>query len=99
MHVHLRIQILYEYVETIIDYNECNDTPLSNENIRDAIHKVIKEEVYDVHNITTNAHRIALDSQNITTDASGHTSNTQRENANEILTSEKLYKLGMMAEK
>ena len=47
------------------------------------MYKVIAEEESDAHNIT-------LDAQNITAGTFSQTSNTQRENANAILTSEKL---------
>ena len=30
--------------ETLIDYNERNDAPFFNENIRDSMHKVIQED-------------------------------------------------------
>ena len=35
-----------------------------------------------------------MDANSVTEDTYSHTSNTQRDNANEIFTSEKLYKLG-----
>ena len=62
---------------TIINYNDRIRSPLLNENIREAIHKVIEEE---------------SDSNNVTADTFGHTSNTQGENANMIFTSDKLDK-------
>ena len=77
--------------ETIIDYNDHNDAPFSNENIQDAIHKVIEEKELDAHNIT-------LDANNRTADTFSPTSNTQRYNTNAILTSEKLDKLDALAE-
>ena len=44
------------------------------------------------------AHNINLDAQNVTVDTFSQTSNTQRENKNKILTSEKLDKLYALAE-
>ena len=67
--------------ETLINYNDRNDEPFSIENIWDEIHKVIKEEVLDDHNITLDAH-------NITTDNFSQTSKTQRYITNAMLTSE-----------
>ena len=29
--------------ESLVDYNDCNDSPLTNEKIQDAMHKVIAE--------------------------------------------------------
>ena len=67
---------------TITDFNDRNGAPFSNENIRDAIHRVIaKEEAGD--------HKITSDSHNITVDTFSQTPNTQRENKNTIFTSEK----------
>ena len=56
--------------KTIIDYNDCNDSLFPNENIRNAIHKVIEEDEYDSHNITLNAY-------GVTADSFSQTSNTQ----------------------
>ena len=69
--------------KTVVDYNDRNDTPLSNENILKAVHKVIEEE---------------SDVKNITADIFNHTYNKQRENANAILTSEKLDKSDDLAD-
>ena len=77
--------------ETRIDYNDRNDASLYNKNILDAIHKVIDEEELD-------AHYIILDAHNVTVDNFSQTSNTQRENSNAILTSEKLDKSDALAE-
>ena len=65
---------------TLTDYNDSNNTPLYNKNIREATGKVIKYESI-------------ADSINVTTDTISHTSNTQSENTNAIFTSEKLDKL------
>ena len=71
-----------ELFRTITYCNDSNSAPLSNENIRYAIHRVIAEEKLDVHNITSDTH-------NVTVDNFSQTSNTQREKKNTILTSEK----------
>ena len=65
-------------LRTITDYNGCNYAPLLNEKIQEETLKIIEE---------------VLDSHNITADNFSHASNTQRDNANTILTSEKLDKL------
>ena len=76
--------------ETLIDYNDRNDAPFCNEKIQDSIHKFVTEKESDAHNIT-------LDDHNITEDNFSQTSNTQRENENAILTSEKLHKSDELA--
>ena len=68
-----------EMFQTLADHNDRNNAPLSNENIQEEIHKVMDEESI-------------LDTNNATADTFSHTSNTQRENANVIFTSEKLDK-------
>ena len=70
---------------TINYYNDHNNTPLSNANIREAICKVMKEK-----SIT--------DANNITADTFSHASNSQRENTNAIFTSEKLDKPDKLAD-
>ena len=65
--------------KTLTDYNDRNNTPLSNANIREAMLKVIEEESI-------------ADANNVTADTCSHASNTQRENANRIFTIEKLEK-------
>ena len=70
--------------ETLIDYNDRNDALLSNEKTWQEIHKVISEEESDAHNVTV--------------DTFSQTPNTQRDNANTILKSEKLDKLDTLAE-
>ena len=71
--------------KTLTDYNERNNTPLSNENFREAIRKFIKEEsIADVNDIT-----------GITF---SHTSNTQIDHTKTIFTIEKLDKLDKQAD-
>ena len=65
---------------TLTDYNDRNNTPLSNANILEAVRKFMEQESIE-------------DSKNVTADKFSHVSNTQRENANTIFTSEKLDKL------
>ena len=64
---------------------------MSNEKIRDAIHRVIADEEEDAHNITSDAH-------NVNVDTLSQVSNTQRDNENMILTSEKQDKSDALAE-
>ena len=71
--------------ETLIAYNDRNYAPFSNENIWKSINKVIEEEESYARHITSDSH-------NVTADTFNQTSNTQRDNANAILTSEKLDK-------
>ena len=73
-----------ELFRTIIDCTDHNGEQLSNENIQYAIHKVIAEEEADAHNVTV--------------DTFSQTPNTQRENENTILTSEKRDKSDARAE-
>ena len=70
---------------TLTDYNNQNNTPLLNDNIREEIRKVVEEESVS-------------DCNNVTADTFSHMSNTQRENANAIFTSEKLDKLDELAD-
>ena len=72
-------------MRTTTYFNNRNDAPLSNEQIQEAMHKLISEEEVDAHNITV--------------DTFSQKSNTQRDNANTILTREKLDKLDGLVEK
>ena len=65
--------------KTLIYYNYRNNEPLSNENIKEAMHKSIELESI-------------LDANNVTADDFSHTSNTQRESVNAIIPSEKINK-------
>ena len=47
--------------ETLVDYNDCNDAPLSKEKIRKVIRKFMADEEADALNRT-------FDSQNVTVD-------------------------------
>ena len=79
--------------DTLVDYNDHNDAPFSNDNIWQAIHKVIAIEESDAHKITLDAHNVTADNFSQMTD----TPNTQGEDENAILTSERLYKLDALA--
>ena len=94
MHVHPKRQILYRIYVTLVDFNDHNSAPLYNEKIQQAISKVIAEEEADARNIN-------LDAQNVTMNNFCHspvTTNTQRENTNTILTSERINYLDVLAE-
>ena len=67
-----------ELYRTIKDCNYCNGTSLSNENIRDAINRVIVEEEAEAHNVTMDH----FSQTSVTT-------NAQVDNENTILKSEK----------
>ena len=75
-----------ELLRTITDCNDLNGALFSNEKIRDAIHRVIVEEEADLHNVTVD-----------TFSQTPVVPNTQGENENTILTSEKRNKLDTMA--
>ena len=72
---------------TITDLNGCNGAPLYNDNIRDAIHRVIVEDEADAHNVTV-----------YTFSQIPVTPNTQGYNENTILTSKKQKKSVVLAE-
>ena len=79
--------------ETLVDYNDRNNAPWSNEKLWQAIHKYIEEEEVDGHNITLDDHNITSSAHNLTADTFSQrpvTPNTQGENENAILTSERL---------
>ena len=79
-----------ELFRTIIDWNNRNDVPFSNEKIKYEIHRFIAEEEADAQNITSDAH-------NVTVYNFSQAYKTQRENENTILTSEKLDKSDALA--
>ena len=74
-----------EMFMTLTDYNDRNNKPLPNDNILESIRKFIEQESIS-------------DANNVTADTFSHTSNTQRQNANAIFTSEKLDKLDDLAD-
>ena len=78
-----RYKYYTEILRTITDYNNRNYAPLLNDKIRESIHKFIEEK---------------LDAHNVTAYTFSHTSNTQRQNTNGILKSEKLDKSDELAE-
>ena len=71
--------------KTLTDYNDRNNTPLSNQNIQAEINEVMEQESIS-------------DANNVTAGAFIHTSKTQKENAKAIFTSEKLDKLDDLAD-
>ena len=50
-----------KFFRTIIDCNDCNLAPFSNEKVWDEIHSVITEEEADTYNITSDAHNVTVD--------------------------------------
>ena len=66
-----------EMCNTLIDYNERNNIPLSKMKIQEAIRKVMEEE-----SIT--------DGNNVAADTFSHAFNAQRENSGAIFTSKSL---------
>ena len=87
----LRDKYYTGFFRTITYCNNCNNASFSNEKTRYSVHRVIAEEEVDAQNIT-------LDSHNVAVDTFSHTSNTQIENENIILTSDKQDKLDALAE-
>ena len=71
-----------EMSNTITTFNEKNDAPLFNANIREAIVIFMMED--EEESIT--------DANTVTADAFSHTSSSQRENVDAVFTIEKLYK-------
>ena len=71
--------------KTLTDYNDLNNTSLSKAEIQESMNKFIEDESIAYYN-------------NVTTNTFRHASNTQRENENAILTSEKLDKSDALAE-
>ena len=67
-----------ELYRTITDFNDPNGAPFSNDNIRDEIRRRIVEEEAETHNVTVD-----------TFSQTPVTPNTQGDNENTILTSEK----------
>ena len=47
--------------EPPVDYNDRNDAPFSNENIWQAVRKVMAGEEADARNITLDAHNVTVD--------------------------------------
>ena len=47
--------------ETLVDYNDRNDLPVSNDNIRQQIYKFIVEEEVDANNMTLDTHSVTAD--------------------------------------
>ena len=76
---------------TITYCNGRNGVSFSNEKIQEEIQRVISEEGEYFHNITAGAHKV-------TVDHFSQIPNTQRENENTILTSEKQDKLDALEE-
>ena len=66
-----------EMCNTLTDYNDCNNTPLSNAKIQEEICKVMEEESI-------------RDAYTVTADTCIHAYSAQRENSNMVFTSEKL---------
>ena len=66
--------------ETLVDYNDRNDAPFSNENIWQAIRKIMADKEVDSRNTTLDAHNVTVDIFCQTP----VTPNTQGENQNSI---------------
>ena len=94
MHGHPKKKILYKMYEALVGYNDHNDAPFYNEKLQKVIHNLIAEEESDDH-------KINLDDLNVNVDNSCKTPvtpNTQGENSNAILTSERINNLDTLTE-
>ena len=81
-------------METLVDYNDRNNAPFSNEKLQQAISKVMAETEAEERNIILYAHNVNMDNFC----QSPVTTNTQRDNANAILTSERINNSDALAE-
>ena len=81
-------------LETLFDYNDCNNAPFSNENLRQAISTVKAENEAEESKIISDANNVTMN----TFCQSSVTTNTQGDNKNAILTSERLNNLDALAE-
>ena len=75
-----------EIYDNLVDYNERNYAPISNEKIWQAIRKIMVDEEADARNINLDSHNVTVD----TFCRTPVTPNTQGENENIILTSARL---------
>ena len=90
----LRYKYHQKILETLVDEDDCNNAPLSNEKFRKERSTVISE-------MEAEESKIILDTNNVTMDnfcQSPVTANTQGENANIILTSDRINNLDALAE-
>ena len=81
-------------LETLVDYNERNNAPFSNENILQEISKGIAKQETEKRDIILDAHNITMD----ILCQSPVRNNRQGENANAIITSERINKLDALEE-
>ena len=81
-------------LETLVDCNEHNNTPFSNQKIQEAISKVMAETEAEKRNIISDTHNVDMD----TFSPYPVMTNTQGENANTILTSDRLNNSDMLEE-
>ena len=94
MHGQPKRKYYRKMLETLVDYNDRNNAPLSNENLQQAISTVVAETEAGKRNIILDANNVAMD----TFCQSPITTNTQGENANAVLTSERLNNLDALEE-
>ena len=81
-------------LETLVDYNDHHNTPMSNDKLLQAISTVMIETEEGERNIISDANNVTMD----TFCQSPVTTNTQGENANAILTSERQNASDILAE-
>ena len=81
-------------METLVDYNDRNNAPLSNEKLGQEVSKFMAETEEGERNITSNDNKMIMD----TFFQSFITTNKQGENANPIFTSEGQNTLNVLAE-
>ena len=81
-------------LETLVEYNDRHNAPLSNDNLQQAIITVMEETEEEESNIILDANNVTM----YTFCQSPVTTNTQEENANTIFTSGRRNTLDMLAE-
>ena len=81
-------------LETLVDYNDCNNAPLSNKNLIQAIITVMSETEAEECKIFFDANNVTMDNFY----QSPVTTNTQGENANAIFSSERQNNSDALAE-
>ena len=66
-------------LETLVDYNDCNNTPLSNEKLRQTVSKVMVETEEEEHDSKRKANNVTMDTfcnqYSVTTNTQGGIAN------------------------
>ena len=81
-------------LDTLVDYNDLQNAPFLNKKLRQSISKVMAETKEKEHNIIPDDNNVTMD----TFCQSPITTNTQRENADTIFTSERIITSDILSE-